>query len=218
MTNSFWVEKFWENPEGVTAIGTCALAVITFFTLLSIVLLRRQMIGDHERSRREMAISLMQCYCTTQDPTDHEVTFAMGLLQGLSHDNCNALWHREVFQIESKNQHILDAWRNAYKVKGVSGGGGSPLNITPIEVYMLRKVATNMLNKLEMIAAAWHNNIADKTIIEQEFVKVFWPRDGASVLEQFRKASGVYPSIGRFCVHYEKQKDSSFVQKPPIQA
>jgi len=213
----------WTSTEGITAIATCLVALFTFLTLFSLILLRKQIISDHDRSRREMAVDLMKCYSTTYDPTNRETVFGFALLQLFSKEQCHSLWNREVFSVENKHQHLLESWRAAHKpvldskgTKKEVGPSTSSLMLSLEEVYLLRSLATTRLNKLEMIAGAWYHHVADRKIIEQEFLRIFRPKDGKYILEDFRKASGVYPSIAQLCNNLELKNDESFVAKPEI--
>ena len=213
----------WNTPEGVTAIATCLGALFALVALISIVLLRHQIKSDHDRSRRERAVDLMTCFATSQEPTNREVVFGLDLLHSLTKEQCQALWARDSFEIEPRQQHMLDAYRFVVAAKGLAikkpaggAGGNSVLALSVPEVLMLRSLATVSLNKLELIASAWNNNVADKEMLAAEFVRVFCPRDGNYVLETFRDASGIYPSIAAFCEHYKQRKKDGVVSKPPL--
>lgn len=214
----------WESPEGVSAIAGCLAALFGFLALLSVALLHKQIRADHDRSRRERSVDLMTCYVTTHNPSNHPILFGQNLAFMLSEDQCRSLWDRETFDVSGKQQSFLDTWRSAcnssneFKFKRIEsdGTGIAVSRLSPSEVYFLRSIVTNYLNKLELVASAWHNNVADRGIIEQEFVRVFCPKDGVYVLEKFREASGIYPSIGKLCEHYRQKKSQSIVAKPPI--
>jgi hypothetical protein len=138
----------WHSAEGVTAIAACLTAFFAFLTLFSLILIRRQISADHERSRRERAVDLMTMWATSQDPTNAQIVFGIGLLNALTKEQCHAIWARETFAIESRNQWLLDAYRNSR----ASGGGGArrpaqpandgPLALSLAEVYMLRSIAS----------------------------------------------------------------------------
>jgi hypothetical protein len=215
----------WQTPEGVTAIATCLAALFGFLALISVALLHKQIRADHDRSRRERAVDLMTCYVTTHDPSNHQLLFGLNLAFVLTEDQCHSLWERETFEILEKHQHLLDTWRSACNASlngsksFKSGGGGSSASVLMLsssEVYLLRTIATNFLNKLELVASAWHNNVADRAMIEQEFVRVFCPKDGVYVLEKFRDASGIYPSVGKICEHFKQKKSQSITAMPPV--
>jgi hypothetical protein len=221
----FAVNGNWLGPEGITAIATCLAALFGFLALMSVYLLQKQIRSDHDRSRRERAVDLMTVWATSQDPTCYQIVFGLSLLHSLTKEQCHALWNREAFGIEVRNQSLLDSWRaaccfnsqNRSKKTNVSGSGNnSQLTLSDSEVLMLRSIASVTLNKLELVASAWHNNVADRQIIEREFIKLYCPKDGAYVLENFREASGIYPSIGKICEHYKNKKNESLAAKPPI--
>jgi hypothetical protein len=215
----------WTSPEGITAIATSLVAGFTLLTLFSIVFLRRQIRSDHDRSRREMAINLMKCYSTIVDPTNHELVFGFELLKLLTKEQCRSLWQKEPFTVERKHQHLLECWRSARNSAGKSKTAAKGTNSDPgpgvlsvEEVYLLRFLANTLLNRLEMIAGAWHYNVADSKIVQQEFWRVYCPHDGNFILEDYREASGVFPSIATFCAVLKENKEKSVVAKPPIGA
>jgi hypothetical protein len=224
-TQSFPFNINWETPEGITALATCLAALFALLALMSVALLNRQIRADHDRSRRERAVDLMMCYVTTHDPSNHQIVFGLNLSFVLTEEQCHSLWEREPFAVLDKHQHLLDTWRtacnsslNGSKSRKSPGDGSSNsvLTLSASEVYMLRSIATNFLNKLELVASAWNNNVADRAIIEQEFVRVFCPKDGVYVLEKFRDASGIYPSIGKICEHLKQKKSQSITAMPPV--
>lgn len=211
----------WKTPEGVTAIATCLAALFAFLALMSIAVLNRQIKTDHERSRRERAMDLMMCYVTTHDPSNYEILFGLNLSFVLTEEQCRSLWEREPFSVQGKQQNLLDTWRAVYNAtknkKGSQTESGATVSLlTAPEVYILRSIVSNHLNKLELVSSAWNNNVADRGIIEQEFVRIFCPKDGVYVLEKFREASGVYPSIGKICEHFRQTKSQSVRAMPPI--
>src|SRR5208283_3979832 len=133
------------------------------------------------------------------------------------------LWKGEQFSIDVKHQNLLDHYRAAAisrdgggkgKKGNGDGVGNAVLHLSLPEVFMLRNIGIVRLNMLELVASAWHHSVADRDIIEKEFVRVFCPEDGEFVLENFREASGIYPSVGLMCDDY-KNKRSNILPKPP---
>jgi len=215
------------TTAGITAASSCITSILTGFALLSIFIMRKQLKSDHDRSRRECAVELMRCFATTPDPTDHKRVFGLALMNILTSDQCKSLWAKESFSIDAKCLHLLSAYRHACnglstgsesasKKKSDSSSSSTPsLIVSVVEAYTLRSIATSYLNRLELVASAWHHNVADGDMIETEFVKVFCPKDGIYVMETFRKVSGVYPSVERLCQHFEKKKNAALLRKPP---
>jgi hypothetical protein len=214
----------WVDPTGIAAMASVFGALCSLATILSLFLFKKQITSDHDRSRRERAADLMECWVTSQDPTNREVVFGLQLLQTLTHEQSVALWNRQQFQIDPKYQNVLDSYRASSILPCRKGTQTAPakasrenqLMLRETEVLMLRRLAISMLNKLELIASEWHNNIADREIIEAEFIKVFSPEEGHYYMDKFREVSGIYPSIREICQHIEKNKQVKSVGKPAL--
>lgn len=219
----------WFNPNRIGALAACASAFAAIITAWSIVLLKKQISTaqeqtkyDHERSRRERALEVMMCFVNQHSATDHQITFAIALIYELNPEQCRALWKKEVFSVSEKQQQFLEAYRKAFYAGFQSEKRSSnnavltkPGELTPLEVRALNRIAASVCNKLELIASAWANNVADREMIEKEFVAVFCPETGKYVLETFREASGIFPSIKQICEHY-RSSGTTRISRPPI--
>ncbi len=191
------VEHWYTNPEWWIAIAT-------WMALASLWLIRWQTNTDHERSKRERAFDLMQAFAF-QDATNHQLTFGLGLLHALTGDQARCLSARETFELEAKHEHMLTEYRRACGVDKPTSKKQN-LTLSETEVHTLRRIAIVHLNRLELIASAWNDNVANRKMIEREFIKVFCPQEGKYVLSEFRAASGVYPSIEKLCEHFQNKK------------
>jgi hypothetical protein len=86
----------------------------------------------------------------------------------------------------------------------------------------LRFTTVSYLNLIESILTAWHQNIIDRAVIEDQFA--FLRHDGEDVLENFRKVSGSdhYPSIARFLERledkFQKERVAKAKDQSPLQA
>lgn len=79
----------------------------------------------------------------------------------------------------------------------------------------LRWEVITYLNVLESILIAYWHNVADKTIIKEQFLYLVNPRENHFVLEEFRKAAGIddYPGIRDFVDGIKKEKESPNIGK-----
>ena len=80
---------------------------------------------------------------------------------------------------------------------------------------MIMRYVAGYLNTLETVAVAWRHRVADREIIEEEFYALLVKGRNRFRLEEYRKASGVFPSIG-LLVDAIKDKENSSVQKSKI--
>ena len=174
---------------------------------------------NHERSRREMAVAIMQCFVEGQNPADCQVTYAVELINDLGSEKAKAMWRGEIFEVEDKHLPLLELYRAAHYAKlspKISKGydTAKPKLLTLGEVLALKRVAISVLNRLELIASAYRHSIADKQILEEEFSAVFCPKPGEFVLQACREASGIYPSIKEICRRYSELRMPASPKSP----
>lgn len=84
---------------------------------------------------------------------------------------------------------------------------------------ILRWEIVNYLNHLETILSAWHHNVADKKMIEEQLTYLVYLKDNHYLLESFRRAAGdaeSYPCIKAFITHLTDEKAKSFTGKKKV--
>src|SRR5687768_106872 len=104
----------WSDPAGIAAVAACASAFAALITAWSLVLLKRQISFDHERSRRERALDILMCFVNTHTSTDHQITYAMALIYKFNSDQCRSLWKAEPFTVDEKQVPYLETYRKAF--------------------------------------------------------------------------------------------------------
>lgn len=194
------------SPEWITAIAAA-------LTTVSVLLIYLQIRYDHERSRRKEAISLMQLWTSHPHALSSALAYhSRNLVEDFSQQQCLALYNRETVEYSKKLAPKVDRVRHEIcrpgtpyiptDIKNESDGDSSsvkptnPYNeLTPVECAYIGQQVTLYLNVLETVATAWRHNVADRAIIEEEFLSLFMPHPNIFTLENYRKATGVYPSL-----------------------
>jgi hypothetical protein len=210
------MEAIWMNPTGIAAAAAVVSAAISALTLRSLILFRKQITLDHERSRRERALDLLVSFVNLQNPVDHEATYALRLIYRMSSDQCRALCRNEPFAVDEANRPYLDLYRAIYYHRLPLAKKPDPksLQLTLGEVIALDKTATAICNRVELIAAAWKHNIADREILEEEFKTVYCVEPDKFILETYRAASGIFPSTKAICMHFKGQQETKPAKQP----
>ncbi|MDQ3917080.1 MAG: hypothetical protein M3348_01140 [Acidobacteriota bacterium] len=179
------------SPEWITAIAG-------IITALTIILIWWQIRADHERSRREKAIELMDTFTGRIHEISPGVRYARKLLDKLDERQCECLWNLDAFSIDAKHEYLLNGSLEELGKNLRLEKEGSQILLTQTQVSVLRSLTASYLNILETIFAAWRHNIADREIIEDEFDLLIMPKKDHFPLEKIRIASGKYPSLAAF--------------------
>ncbi|WFM71906.1 hypothetical protein [Halomonas sp. CKK8] len=167
--------------------------------------------GDHERSRRQLSITLLESW--VQNLTQHS-TAARKLVDEFTEEQAKQLFSQEPFPVKSKYVPLLKAALN-----GDFDNESKDYELTVEQSSALRWEVINYLNSLEVILSAWNNNIADKEMLEEQFRDLVSPEKDIYLLKNFRKAIGgaaIYPCIDEFVQYLEKVKSPVTKGKRPI--
>jgi hypothetical protein len=203
-----------DAAEWVTAVGTVFTAGGVVFLWKQLDLLRKQVVADHERSRRENSINYL-------------FEWSKGLLQG------TALAHKLVESLDEEHTRDLVAERplklpvaqksRLLAVLSKIPQGGLPekdgqIILGESEVSELRWQVVRYLNILESIFAAARHNIADKEILIEQFGYLVSPKEGHHLLKKFREALGKegYPALNQLEEDLERQHTAKPSTKAPV--
>jgi len=201
-------------------------AVATALTTLSVLIIWRQVRADHERSRREKALELMEFWTTHTDYMSPFFVFGRQIVQSLTREQCELLFQREPFAVDRKIEHLVDAFRADFahrlrtattrsRANASKDDNEKEILLTKTESAALRMIAITFLNMLEVVATAWRHNIADRGILEEEFADIISPRTNRFALDTFRAVTGIYPSISMM-EHQLQQRKRVTSGKPAI--
>ena len=181
--------------------GTWASVFVQGGIVAMIVVAFRQMKADHERSRRERVLDLMQFWTSSIVPHAKRVYAARDLVAQLEHKQCEALWRAEDLKLDSKHElHLL-------LTLGISEGDlkktsdGEFLVIPKEKTLQIREVLAFYMNCLEVVFCAWRHNIGDSAFLSEEFGALLATPDGRYPLDEIRSATGKYPSIAAYIIH-----------------
>ena len=167
----------------VTAVGI-------LFVCLQLLLAKRAMSHDHERSRRQFAIEIARDWNRSIGP---ETSAAQKLIQGLNEDQCNKIAKYESPVIIEKGKgYLVDVCLETPACRDQQGS----IILDDADVKHLRYLGANYLNEIEIVLSAWYKNVGDQDYIEEEFS--FVTRN--MTMDRFRDAIGAgdYPAIDSF--------------------
>lgn len=167
-------------------------AIASTIAALSIFILWLQLRSDHERSRREKAVYLMEFYNNLNRPNTASMFW---FVEQLSNEQCESLWRREEFYIDERFEDDVKDCLFEYSEDVELVVENNSIKLKRNQVAIIRNLVVSYLNQLETVASAWRNNIADKEILEEEFRDIFLPKPNKSVLDTLRSVTGIYPSI-----------------------
>jgi len=201
-----------------TAFGVLLIGIQIIVALKNLKAFRAQIIADHERSRIEKAIDLLNDYTKGLDKA---MPSARTLVNKLSETDCEKLRDKLplTVPIEKKKllENILQDVMNDHPLEESDGLIQLNENHTSHIFYL----CMSHLNSLEVIFQAWVSGIADSEIIERQFSYLISPSKRNDLLRNFRKVVGgpdVYPAIYAFVEHIEGLiiKRSEVKLKPKI--
>lgn len=177
------------DPDWISAIANT-------ITAAAVALAYRQFCGDHERSRRQLSVQLLEGW--VRNLSQHS-TAARKLVDKFSEDQAKRLYAQEPFEVEAKDIPLLDA-----ALKDTLDAGETNYRLTVEQSSSLRWEVISYLNALEVILSAWNNNIADREMLEEQFRDLVSPEKDVYLLKNFRKAAGgasTFPCMEEFVKH-----------------
>ena len=176
-------------------------AIAATITAITVFVAYRQYKADHERSRREKAVDLLLEWATSLNP---KASAARKFAEALNKEQSVALFKQEELEIETKHKSLLEACIDNPSIKEEN----NKIQLSRKQVSEIRWEVISYLNKLEAILSAWRHNIADREMLLEQFRYLIKPEDGHTLLEEFLKISGSYPSIEEFAKHINEQAKS----------
>ncbi|MDO8736925.1 MAG: hypothetical protein Q7K29_07560 [Thermoleophilia bacterium] len=166
------------NAEWVIAVANSVLAVTIVVFGLQLRNDVKHIKADHERSRREKAIDLLEMYATKVHENSPGLRFSTKLLSQLNENNYKAIWNCDPFEVEEKHKYLiigaLECDINKLNLKIEFGR----IFLRRRELLVIRSQLVGYLNVLEVVATAWKHNVADREIIEDEFDRLIIQQDG----------------------------------------
>lgn len=151
---------------------------------------------QHERSRCEKAIEIIRAF--TQAFTAQWAS-TLKLVERLEVPHLKALDDGKQFSIaETEKSDVQAALVNS--PLAISSG---QIHLTSEQAYQLRYQALEILNSAEIVFQAWHRDVADRKIIQEETRFLFHHDDPqpTTLMQRYRSvfnAEKYYPAIYRF--------------------
>jgi hypothetical protein len=201
----------------VTALGVAFIAWQASTSARQLKVLKQQVAADHERSRRQRAIDVLERWTNSLDRAQPS---ARVVVEGFSIEECKKLKAKEAMHVPEKKLHFV---RNALQdILGddeellIEDGKGVKLNENHVaQLYFL---VICHLNSLEVALQNWLNGVADTTVLENELEYLIKPDDGHFVLENFRTVMGgkkAYPAIAAFVKQIRSRHEAQAPEQRP---
>jgi len=193
-------------PEWITAIATVVGAG-------SVLLLWWQIRADHERSRRETAISFLFEWATG---LLRSASLARKLAETLTEQEAKDLADEKPLTLPKDKENIVLGCLAKPPEGGLKEENGRIL-LGVREVSEIRWQVVRYLNLLEILFSASRHNVADKGIVAEQFS--YLAEKGNHLLRPFRDALGgetAYPAIASFEEDLKQQKLKQIRGKPRI--
>lgn len=158
---------------------------------------------DHENMRNSKAVDLIKEWTKS---LNSKSSTARKLVEMLDHQTCISLNKQEKIE-------IVDSEQNKNYLKIIFEKDFEPNNskiaLDVDNSSKLRWEIITYLNTLESVFTAYRNNVADKTMLKEQFEYLVKPEENQFVLEAFRKAIGKnsYPGIRDFVDELKNDKE-----------
>lgn len=200
-----------EMANIATIVGSVAVIGIAFQVYFS----RRQIISDHERSRREKSVEILMEWSKN---LKKEGSVARKIIECLTEEQCRDVFNQREVRIDKKHEALLIQLFGD-RISGLDEAGDYVV-LSEAQSTELRWHAISYLNSLEFTLVAWQYSVVDKGIIEAQFSYLFRPADGHEVLRYFRKAAGgegSYPAIEIFTAHLSQKRQEKLISKANVE-
>jgi hypothetical protein len=198
----------------ISAVASVLTAAGIIFIYYQVRLLSKQLSADHERSRRERAIDLMAGWLDRKSRQPEWIISAMLLIETLDEVRCRVVWEKGVMPLDAGIKPAAERFLADANLGAPETRTDGTAVLTEVQTSVLRGCAVDLLNSLEVVATAWRHNVCDRAIIEEEFLDVIFFRTNRARLEVFRRASGVYPSLGALTRHLQDTRRAA--DKPAL--
>src|SRR5215203_281045 len=193
----------------IQAVAEAVQAMAVVFVIWQVVLLRRQIDTDHERSRRVRAIDDLNTWISLLDKAQPA---ARRLVDSFSSQQCACLIQKQPFHIASEHVKTLE-----YALVDVAKDGDfkkteDGVLLSEKHLGHLLYLCISHLNALEVVLQGWLHGISDKKIIEGQFGYVVSFKQGHYILERLRQHDLLkdnYPAISAFVTKLRQGHDSA---------
>lgn len=181
-----------------------------------LALVREQVKGDHERSRRHLAIQDLHHWTSH---IDEKITSARRLCETFDKEQLTSLREGKPTRIPNRFRAIADV---ALDVKGRSDvvDDGDFFVIPAEYAIRMRNQCIRHLNAFEVTLLGWRHSVSDDHIIEEQLGYLVDLQRDWKMLYGFRRwvtGMDAYPAVEEFVNVIQKKREASRpVAKPPI--
>lgn len=169
-------------------------------------LLGTELKADHDRSRREMAIEVINNWINS---ANLGYSGLENFVESLTPNCCDDLWNKKEVTVDARHAVYISNVLNC-EIPILD----SFIKLNPEYARKIRANIVEYLNCLEAIACAWRYNVADQEILEEEFKTIILLNNGEISMNNFISRTGVYPSLKLWTKKiYQKRNEHSV--RPP---
>lgn len=183
------------------------------FALGSVWIMRKQMKKEYDCRRREQTVQLVGRWSENLHPNINRIK---RVAEKLSSDQCRKIYNEEEFHASKEiYREIVKALGLKENLQNTNGECTVSAELSSMMHYEL----VFYLNQLETVLISWQHHIADDEIIEAQFSFLLDDREGKTILENFRRASGsekTYPAIEMFSQYLKKEREKSLNRKAEL--
>ena len=192
----------------VVALANIVTAAGIILLWKQLVLTKKMVSADHERSRRKFALETFREWNRSLKP---DTSAARKLIAALNKEQCERIVKYEPVKIEKKHQHLVELCFAQSPLSASFEIHEREIFLKDAAVKQLRYLGVDYLNELEIALSAWLKAVGDKEYIESEF-KFLDDDSNGSTLPLFREAftTGFYPAIRAF-LSRDREKDDENV-------
>ena len=200
-------------------IGFVVLNLIFSSIIIKQYLISKQSLHDeHEKARREKAIEVLQFW---HQRLSRRSSLARKLVENFTFTQSKQLLDQDLvtkIPIIFK-ENILSIFPDI-ELQGKEGiiysTNSDEICLSSEYSGLLRWEIVSYLNHLETMLSAWHHNVADQEMLEEQLTYLVSSKNNHFLLENFRQAAGdgeSYPSIKVFIAYLKNKSEKETLAK-----
>lgn len=214
--------------NAVAAIASSVSAMGVLMVLLQMILYMRELRDDHDRSRRENAVSFILEWSKN---LGRNASLTRKLVERLDADQIDNLINIRPIHLSSQLRSLVVGCLDGATEELDFEEEDEKIVLSESQVKILKWQAVSYLNLLEAILSAWRHNTADRDIIREQFHTLVAPEKGMTMLQNYRDAAGpgALPAISEFVrtilkerldekASFEAAELARIAGKPPIRS
>lgn len=178
----------------VAIIELVVLVISAVLIVPQIILLKKQIKGQHEERRRENTINFMITWCNS---VKKDTSIAEQVARKLTNEQGISLYKHESFEVTDAIKEDICKFCPLGKELCPKCSLKDSNKVDGKILTELRWHVITYLNTLETVLIAWDLGIVDRATVEEQFAFLKDSSKGIT-LSQFRNIAGGYPVIEKF--------------------